>query len=102
MDEDAGSSKSYFDDEYEVPERLECSSPVHSTTTSKQNDTVEVPVALLDMLVDNWSRSQDLYHSSLKGKLDDGAESCGTSSTTDDLNSVRESLASISPLPSPG
>jgi hypothetical protein len=97
-DKNAGTLESDLDDTLVM--RSPCSSSIR-LQTPRQQDTVEVPVALLDMLVENWSRCQEEMHSApLKASLSK-APSVASSTTLDDLASDQDSLSSLSPLQSP-
>lgn len=94
----AGTLESDRDDAPGIP--TPCSSSA-CLQTPKQRDTVEVPVALLDMLVENWSRCQEDMHSAPSKVSLSKAPSLASSTTLDDLASDQDSLSSISPLQSP-
>lgn len=103
---------------YQMP-KSDCSSPKSwAALTPKATDTVEVPVVLLDMFVETWSKYRKLHLSSgSQAKEADGAESCEThlsepepevssAKASDDASSTRTSQASdaaedLASLPSP-
>jgi len=81
-----------------APLKSACSSPARSPTRAsllpRKSDTVEVPVALLDMFVDTWSKYRNLdLESTPKGEAFDGDTSCGTQEPEPEMISSKASSA---------